>query len=249
MERLGWITNCGRGDGCLQPWLEHSVAEIPARLTCASCGREVELVAAEAELEAVRDSGDLVAWPVVPPIAVGAPVFGEVPLPGSSTGPGLGTTPKDTRPEPSRDALGTLDVGGSSAPSDGGWSAVQAPDLAAAVESVAPAPDESSARPPRAAARPVADRPWHVELESGERIAIDKPTMIVGRSRTCDVIIPSAKVSRQHATLTLVGAELFIEDLGSANGTWKDDRRVSREALAPGDEVRISDATLRFEQE
>jgi len=73
--------------------------------------------------------------------------------------------------------------------------------------------------------------------------------MIIGRSRNCDVIIPSAKVSRQHATLTIVDAALYIEDLGSANGTWKDDHKVSREALQPGDEVRVSDAVLRFEQE
>lgn len=250
MERLGWITNCRHADGCLQPWLDHSVAEIPTRVACSTCGRAVALVATESELEAAHDGGDVVAWPVVPPMAVGASAYGEVPIPRSGTAPGLGAAPKDTRPEPAGDALGTLDVGASSALSDGGWSAVQAPDLAAAVESAAsPTPAQPPARRPRVAARPASDGTWCVELESGERIAVDKPTMVIGRSRTCDVIIPSAKVSRQHATLTLVGSELFIEDLGSANGTWKGDRKVSREALVPGDQIRISDATLRFEQE
>ena len=51
---------------------------------------------------------------------------------------------------------------------------------------------------------------------------IDKDTFIIGRSRTCDLVIPSSKVSRQHSGICRENGEYYIEDLGSANGVWKD---------------------------
>jgi len=87
----------------------------------------------------------------------------------------------------------------------------------------------------------------YVTLLSGESIKIDKDTMIVGRSRTCDVIIPSAKVSRQHASISRVNGELFVEDLGSANGVWKDGEKVGRSKIDDGDVYTISEETLTFE--
>ena len=71
--------------------------------------------------------------------------------------------------------------------------------------------------------------------------------MIVGRSRTCDIVIPSAKVSRQHASLTRTDADLYIEDLGSANGVWLNGEKVTRVKINPGDTFTISDETLVFD--
>lgn len=100
--------------------------------------------------------------------------------------------------------------------------------------------------PPKAPARAPA-KAWFVTLGNGETIKVDKDTMVVGRSRTCDVVIPSAKVSRQHASLSLSGSELFIEDLGSANGVWLDGEKITRTKVSPGDSYTISDETLTFE--
>jgi hypothetical protein len=88
---------------------------------------------------------------------------------------------------------------------------------------------------------------WTVTLQNGEAITIDKDTMIVGRSRTCDVVIPSAKVSRQHASISRVDGELFIEDLGSANGVWFNGEKVTRSKINHGDAFTISDETLLFQ--
>lgn len=101
------------------------------------------------------------------------------------------------------------------------------------------------ARPPTP--QPVA-RNWVVTLQNGEMIRIDKDTMIIGRSRTCDVVIPSAKVSRQHASLSRVDGELYIEDLGSANGVWLNGEKVTRAKIRQGDSFTISDETLLFEE-
>ena len=72
--------------------------------------------------------------------------------------------------------------------------------------------------------------------------------MVIGRSRTCDVVIPSAKISRQHASLSRIDGDLFIEDLGSANGLWLNGEKVTRAKINVGDKYTISDETLTFEE-
>jgi FHA domain-containing protein len=89
---------------------------------------------------------------------------------------------------------------------------------------------------------------WYCTLQNGEQIKLDKDTMIIGRSRTCDIVIPSAKVSRQHASLSRVNDEYFIEDLGSANGVWLRGEKITRVKVSPGDVYTISDETLTFDQ-
>ena len=96
-------------------------------------------------------------------------------------------------------------------------------------------------------APPPPARNWVVTLQNGELIRIDKDTMIIGRSRTCDVVIPSAKVSRQHASLSRVDGDLYIEDLGSANGVWLNGEKITRAKVNPSDTFTISDETLLFE--
>lgn len=104
------------------------------------------------------------------------------------------------------------------------------------------------ARPaPESAPRSAPRGSWMCTLASGESTRIDRPEMVIGRSRTCDVVIPSAKVSRQHAKLSLQGAELWIEDLGSANGVWHEGVKVTRTRVSSGDTFTISDETLLFE--
>ncbi len=103
------------------------------------------------------------------------------------------------------------------------------------------------AAPVAHAAVAVEARRWTVTLQNNEAIAIDKDTMIIGRSRTCDVVIPSAKVSRQHASISRVDGELYIEDLGSANGVWFNGEKVTRAKINHGDAFTISDETLLFE--
>ena len=91
------------------------------------------------------------------------------------------------------------------------------------------------------------ERQWVCTLANGETIQIDRVSMTIGRSRTCDIVIPSAKVSRQHASLSRVDSELWIEDLGSANGVWHNGEKVTRTRIQSGDVFTISDETLLFE--
>jgi pSer/pThr/pTyr-binding forkhead associated (FHA) protein len=52
------------------------------------------------------------------------------------------------------------------------------------------------------------------------------PVTIVGRSADCQLRIASAEVSRRHCQLLLRADGLYLEDLGSANGTFLDGIRV-----------------------
>src|SRR5437764_6076161 len=62
---------------------------------------------------------------------------------------------------------------------------------------------------------------WHlvnVKAEANERYAIQGESM-VGRDRTCAIVLSHPAVSRRHARITLTGAQVVLEDLKSANGT------------------------------
>jgi len=43
---------------------------------------------------------------------------------------------------------------------------------------------------------------------------------IVGRSRTCDIVLDFPTVSRRHAKLTTSGQEIEVRDIGSSTGTF-----------------------------
>ena len=68
---------------------------------------------------------------------------------------------------------------------------------------------------------------------------------ILGRVQGCDLVIRDERASRRHAELRLEpGGALRVVDLGSANGTFVDGRRISESVLAGGEELRIGDVEL-----
>jgi hypothetical protein len=68
---------------------------------------------------------------------------------------------------------------------------------------------------------------------------------LVGRGRHCDLVLDSAKVSREHAVIRREADGWWIEDLGSSNGTWLGKVRVERRRIADGDEYSICAEKLR----
>ena len=96
----------------------------------------------------------------------------------------------------------------------------------------------------REAAGPSPVRAWLIG--QGERVALKAGENVLGRRAPDVVELPSPTVSRRHARIT-VGDETLIEDLGSKNGTFVEERRVSRPVtLTDGAHVRIGELTLRF---
>jgi pSer/pThr/pTyr-binding forkhead associated (FHA) protein len=73
--------------------------------------------------------------------------------------------------------------------------------------------------------------------------------MTIGRSDAAGLVIDDQFVSHMHARILRRGAYHFVEDLGSTNGTFLNDRRVERDAqLKVHDSLRIGQTTLRYEE-
>jgi DNA-binding winged helix-turn-helix (wHTH) protein len=69
----------------------------------------------------------------------------------------------------------------------------------------------------------------------------------VGRDRECAVSIDSPSVSRRHARVFVTSGAATIEDLGSKNGTYVNEQRVSDAvAVEEGDQIRVGSVTMVF---
>src|SRR5216684_2795915 len=79
----------------------------------------------------------------------------------------------------------------------------------------------------------------NVKSEANERHAIQGDSIMVGRDRTCSIVLSHPAVSRRHARITLNGQQIVLEDLKSANGTYVNNTRVDRAKLKVGDVVRF----------
>jgi S-DNA-T family DNA segregation ATPase FtsK/SpoIIIE len=61
---------------------------------------------------------------------------------------------------------------------------------------------------------------------AGATLPLPRGTVRIGRSGT-ELAIPDADLSREHALLDVSDSGITLTDLGSANGTWVDGRRLS----------------------
>jgi pSer/pThr/pTyr-binding forkhead associated (FHA) protein len=71
----------------------------------------------------------------------------------------------------------------------------------------------------------------------------------LGRAEDNDLVLTDIGVSRRHARILVQANGVWIEDLGSGNGTYCKGKRVTRRALKSGDEILVDPFTLAFEIE
>jgi pSer/pThr/pTyr-binding forkhead associated (FHA) protein len=86
-------------------------------------------------------------------------------------------------------------------------------------------------------------------LQEGDVFTLDSHPLTVGRGNNNDVSISSDEyASGRHARFEPRRDGVWIEDIGSTNGTFVNGIRLTRERkLTPGDVVRIGETDLRFE--
>jgi pSer/pThr/pTyr-binding forkhead associated (FHA) protein len=72
----------------------------------------------------------------------------------------------------------------------------------------------------------------------------------IGRSSASDIVLKSDDyASGRHARLTRHGGLLYVEDMGSTNGTFVNERKtVGATPLRDGDTVRIGSTIFRYEE-
>ncbi|HET6344168.1 MAG TPA: FHA domain-containing protein, partial [Myxococcota bacterium] len=74
-------------------------------------------------------------------------------------------------------------------------------------------------------------------------------TIEVGRGLQCAIVIDDASISRRHAAVHVTQDGVSVEDFGSSNGTWVNGKRVERQALKVGDEVKFGSVVFKLERE
>ena len=81
----------------------------------------------------------------------------------------------------------------------------------------------------------------------GQEHPLKSQTMTIGRAVECDIVIVSKGISREHARLHRDGRRWFVEDLGSTNGTFRNNERVVTPLdLRDGDSLKVGDVTFIF---
>lgn len=84
------------------------------------------------------------------------------------------------------------------------------------------------------------------EQGAEQRIQRVGDEITLGRALENDVVLDSLSVSREHARLVRSNG-LFVEDLGSRNGTFVNGQRVQRARVQAGDRIRLGAIEVRVE--
>jgi eukaryotic-like serine/threonine-protein kinase len=83
--------------------------------------------------------------------------------------------------------------------------------------------------------------------DKGKRFGL-RPISRMGRDLRFDIRPRDPEISRQHAMITFDGVGFTVKDLGSANGTYVNERRLTADHLLKhGDIVRVGRTSMRFE--
>jgi hypothetical protein len=86
-------------------------------------------------------------------------------------------------------------------------------------------------------------------LDEGDVVTLDAHPLTIGRGSGNDVALPEDDyASTRHARIEPRRDGIWVEDIGSTNGTFVNGIRLTRERrLAAGDIVRVGETDLRFE--
>ncbi len=71
-------------------------------------------------------------------------------------------------------------------------------------------------------------------------------SLVIGRSRSCELTLKSLDASRRHAEIVNVGVGYRIRDLGSSNGTFVNGDPVDERMLKTGDRIQIGGEFITF---
>lgn len=74
--------------------------------------------------------------------------------------------------------------------------------------------------------------------DSGKMFRVEHPSVVIGRGEG-DIQIDDPEVSRRHVRLVTHGARIVLQDLGSTNGTFVDERKISEAEIENRAEFRV----------
>jgi pSer/pThr/pTyr-binding forkhead associated (FHA) protein len=82
----------------------------------------------------------------------------------------------------------------------------------------------------------------------GVSCVVDKPAIIVGRHKECDLALNDPLLSRKHCAVTAdANGDFFLEDLNSTNSTFLNAKKLMEKTrLHYGDRIILGNTILRF---
>ena len=83
----------------------------------------------------------------------------------------------------------------------------------------------------------------------GQSYPLQGERMMIGRSPDAEIFLDDVTVSRNHALLVARRDGLYIDDLGSLNGTYVNRRRIESHKLQNGDELQVGKYKLTYLEE
>jgi FHA domain len=81
---------------------------------------------------------------------------------------------------------------------------------------------------------------------AGEVFPVSGERMAIGRSPEAEVFLDDVTVSRNHAMLVRRRDGLYVDDLGSLNGTYVNRHRIESHRLSNGDELQVGKYKLTY---
>ena len=79
-----------------------------------------------------------------------------------------------------------------------------------------------------------------------KEVQVTKDKTTLGRRPYNDIVIDNLAVSGEHAVLQMVGADVFIEDLNSTNGTYINGKAIKKQLLSHNDTVEIGKYKIKY---
>lgn len=75
---------------------------------------------------------------------------------------------------------------------------------------------------------------------NGKQVRLFQPCTVLGRSGECDLTLKSSEVSKRHCRIVIDSDRVYVEDLGSVNGTFLNGKQIEKATLRDGDQLDIA---------
>jgi pSer/pThr/pTyr-binding forkhead associated (FHA) protein len=82
-----------------------------------------------------------------------------------------------------------------------------------------------------------------------DQLVVRPGDMNIGRRPGSDILLDNLAVSGNHATLFTISDDTFVQDLNSTNGTFVNNKRITKHHLEDGDVITIGNHTLTYVNE
>ena len=110
----------------------------------------------------------------------------------------------------------------------------------------------ASPRPPSRRSRRDRGEPQAVTIvqgpQTGTSASLAGRVVLIGRGHDCQLVLDDDYVSTRHARVVVGDAGLYVEDLGSTNGTYVNGQRITAPtSVTPADSIRIGKTVMKLE--